>query len=98
MIAPDLLPPLIITIVLLLISAIITSFVVYQRWNLSAMTAVKKWTTLSATFFITITYLFALQFIFKQSFEIWLIIYIVTMTMIALGDFIAKRIKKVQTK
>lgn len=91
--APDLLYQLIIAITLLIFSGVTTCFFVYNRWCLSVMMPNKRWETLLTTFFLTIIFLLSLQFIFKQSFEIWLVAYTVTMTIIAFGDFISFRLK-----
>lgn len=93
MIAPDLIYQLIIAIALLIFNGLITSFFVYNRWNLSAMMPSKRWATLLTTFTLTIIFLLSLQFSSKQSFEIWLVVYTVTMTIIAFGEFFTKRLK-----
>lgn len=94
MIAPDLLPIVIIVIVLLPFSALITCFFVYNRWSLRAMTAKKRWAILLTTFSLTVISLLMLVFFLGQSFQIWLVTYTITMTIIAFGDLVAARLSR----
>lgn len=93
MFSPDLRYQLIIAIALLLFSGVSTCFFVYNRWNLNVMIPRKRWGILLTIFILTIVALLSLQFVFEQSFEIWLLIYAVTISIITLGDFITFRLK-----
>lgn len=93
MFSPDLRYQLIIAIALLLFSGVSTCFFVYNRWNLNVMILLKSWGILLATFILTIVALLSLQFVFEQSFEIWLLVYAITISVITIGDFITFRLK-----
>lgn len=93
MIAPDLSSQFLLIVVLFLCSGLSTCFFVYNRWKLDVITPGKRLVRLITIFILTVIFLITLQFTFKQSFEIWLVIYTVTMTIIAFGDFISLRLK-----
>jgi hypothetical protein len=91
MIAPNLLPLIIATIVLLLFNPTITTVFVYNRWNIKSKGASKRRVISLTTFILTFILFLSLQFLFKHSFEIWTIMYALTMTILVIGDRIAKK-------
>ncbi len=93
MVVPDLLFQIVAGIALIFFNAFITAFFVYRRWNLKAIPSGKRWGILLFTFLLVAAILLVLQFLLQQNFEIWLVIYTVTMIIISIGDFLASRSK-----
>jgi O-antigen/teichoic acid export membrane protein len=91
MIAPNLLPVIFATIVLLLFNPVITTVFIYSRWNIKSKTASKRRIISLTTFILTFILFLLLQLLFKHSIEIWTIVYALTMSAFVIGDRIAKR-------
>ena len=91
MIAPDIFPTLIVITTLNVYNPTITTIFVYQRWTLRNVTTRKKIIFLTVTFVATLVLLLLLHHFFKQEFEVWAILYGLTLTVITIGDRIAER-------
>lgn len=91
MIAPDILPILVVFIFLNVYNPTVTTVFVYQRWTLRSLTREKKIIFLAITFLATLVVLLLLHHFLKHEFEIWAILYGLTLTVITIGDRIAEK-------
>lgn len=90
MIAPDILPILTVLIFLTFYNPTITTIFVYQRWRLRDLGTTKTIIVLTITFLATLVLLLLFQRLFRQGFAIWTILYGLALTVIVIGDRIAK--------
>lgn len=96
MFAPNLLPVIIGTIIILLYNPIMTVIFINQRFNLENNKFLGKRAIILLIFSIVLICQFIGGFLFEHDFDIWMFMYVPTITVLVIWDRIAKRINSVK--
>ncbi|MEO8148941.1 MAG: hypothetical protein ABI723_14945 [Bacteroidia bacterium] len=91
MIAPDILLAIITFFFLLIYGPAMTSIFFYERWKFKNLKLFEMVVSSSTVFIFSFLLLLAGHFVFKQAFEVWLVIYALTITILVIGEKATKR-------
>lgn len=87
MIAPDILPLLLFTAVIILVCPILTTMFIYYRFGLTTKPTKLKVFISSLSFLLTLLFMFILQRQFPFSIGIWFILYFIVISILTVAEY-----------